>query len=299
MSAILTITANTMLDHLSRARVEPGAVTRIERFEAAAGGKGLNVGRVLARHGHRVVASGFAGGTSGALLTDLVARDGMEPAFVATAARTRIGFLCIDDARGGNTSVLEGGFAVDAAEIGALVTHTRRLLAGMDLCIVGGSVPDPTCNDLFRLILDACHQARVPCWIDAYGPAMDAALAAAHPPGLAKPNRQEYGEDGRHWLGCPELHLTDGAASIHVRHPEGRFRVTPPTVRQVNPVGSGDCYLAALAHARLSGQTLEQQLRYAAAAGAANAMRADVARIGPADIAALVDGVVVAPAPDA
>jgi fructose-1-phosphate kinase PfkB-like protein len=37
----------------------------------------------------------------------------------------------------------------------------------------------------------------------------------------------------------------------------------------------------------------EQQLRYAAAAGAANAARADVARISPAEIQALVDGVEV------
>lgn len=295
MSTILTVTANTLLDHLTTGAVVPRRVTRVDRFAAAAGGKGLNMGRVLARHGHRVVATGFAGGPTGAMLVDLVAADGMEPAFVTTAARTRLGFLCVEP-DGGNTSVLEGGFAVTAAELGALVAQVRRLLAGCDLCLVGGSVPDATCTPLFRLILAACEQARVPCWIDAYGPAMDEALASPHPPALVKPNREEYGEDSHRWLPAHELHLTDGGGEIRVRHPDGRFRVTPPPVPEANPIGSGDCYLAALAHARLSGHPLEQQLRYAAAAGAANAARADVAAIGPRDIEALVDAVRIAPA---
>jgi fructose-1-phosphate kinase PfkB-like protein len=71
----------------------------------------------------------------------------------------------------------------------------------------------------------------------------------------------------------------------------GRYRVTPPAVPEVNPVGSGDCYLAALAHARLSGFTYTDQLRYAAAAGAANARQLAVATLGPADIEPLMAGV--------
>ena len=103
----------------------------------------------------------------------------------------------------------------------------------------------------------------------------------------------------RRWLPARELHLSDGANEIKVRHPEGRFRVIPPTVEARNPVGSGDCYLAALAHARLTGMPLEEQLRYAAAAGAANAARIDIARISPADIRALVDDVQILPAANA
>ena len=41
-----------------------------------------------------------------------------------------------------------------------------------------------------------------------------------------------------------------------------RFRVTPPRIVELNPIGSGDCYVAALAHARLRGLSLREQLRY-------------------------------------
>jgi fructose-1-phosphate kinase PfkB-like protein len=290
MPTILTLTANPLLDHLASTVIAPGVVNRVERFAAVAGGKGLNMGRVLARHGHRVLACTFAGGASGEELGALIAADGMEPVLVPTAARTRIGFLAVDPERGGTTAVLENGFAVSAAELGALLQRIRSLLPGLDLVLVGGSVPHPSAHGLFRQVLDLCAGAQLPCWVDAYGEAMDEALGGAHPPTLVKPNRQEYGR-GRKWLPSQELHLTDGGGEIKVRHPSGRWRVLPPRVKELNPVGSGDCYLAALAHARLSGSDLAGQLRYAAAAGAANAARADVARISPADILALCDQV--------
>ena len=297
MANVLVLTANALLDHLALAPFAAGTINRVGRFQPIAGGKGLNVGRVLARHGHRVTACGFAGGDSGRQLAELVVADGLEPAFTATAARTRIGF-CVADERGGASAALEGGFAVEPAEVAALAREVAGRLHGCDLVIACGSVPDDaTCTSLYRLVLAACAEAGVTCWVDAYGPAMREALTGGHPPALAKPNRDEYDRD-RAWLACPELHLTDGGRELRVRHPEGRFRVVPPPVIESNPIGSGDCYLAGLAHARLAGFTLADQLRYAAAAGAANAARADVARIGPTDITALTDRVVVVPAGD-
>jgi fructose-1-phosphate kinase PfkB-like protein len=284
-----------LIDYLTTGRITANAANRIGHFSPVAGGKGLNMARVLARHGHRVVATGFAGGATGQLLASLAAADGLEPAFVETAASTRLGFMAIDTERGGITSVLEHGVSVTTAEVGAMMQQLRALLSGVDLVLVGGSVPHENCQGLYRQVLDLCALLNVTCWVDAYGAVMDEALSGAHPPALAKPNKQEYGK-GRQWLPCRELHLSDGANLIKVRHPDGRFRVRPPTIKASNPIGSGDCYVAALAHARLSGMPLTDQLRYAAAAGAANAARVDIARISPADIRALVNEVDVAPA---
>jgi tagatose 6-phosphate kinase len=287
MATFLTITANTLLDHLVTSPLVAGEVNRVPSFTLQAGGKGVNVARVLRAHGHRVLVTGFSGGASGAVLRDLVAADGMEPHFVPTAARTRTGFLCMHPG-GGKTSLLENGFQVSAQEQLQLVAQCERLLAGTQLVVIGGSVPDPSCVALYRLILEACARAQVPCWVDAYGAVMDEALGSRHPPALVKPNLAEYGTNHRRWLPASELHLTDGGNEIRVRHPEGRFRVQPPRVLERNPVGSGDCYLAALAHGRSCGWDLYTQLRYAAAAGAANAASGQVARITPEEISALV-----------
>ncbi len=297
MATILTLTANPMIDYLTTGQIQANKVNRIGQFTALAGGKGLNMARVLSRHGHRVLATGFAGGAGGKLLADLVAADGLEPCFIETAARTRMGFIAVNEKDGQFTSVLENGSPVTAAELGTMMQQLRSLLTNVDLVLIGGSVPHENCVGLYRQVLDICALMNVTCWVDSYGAAMEEALAGAHPPALSKPNKEEYGE-GRQWLACRELHLTDGAHVVKVRHPDGRYRVVPPQIKSLNPVGSGDCYVAALAHARLSGMALEDQLRYAAAAGAANAARVDIARISPADIRALVDKVDVSPAKD-
>lgn len=295
MGKVLSITANPLLDHLAVAPFSPGRVTRVGRIETIAGGKGINVSRVLARHGHQVAALGFAGGEEGRTLARLVAADGIHPAFTATAARLRIGFQAVAPGMPAS-AMIEDGFPVGPDEAEALIAELRARLPA-DLVIVSGSVPDPAVSDLYRRICQLCAEAGIPCWVDAYGPAMRAALAGEHPPLLAKPNTEEYGDDPQPWLSARELHLTDGARTIIVRSPQGRFRVIPPGVAEANPIGSGDCYLAALAHARLTGADLPAQLAYAAAAGAANAARSDVARIGPEDIKPLVGLVTVAPAP--
>jgi tagatose 6-phosphate kinase len=291
---ILTVTANPLLDHVCSAAITPGDHHRVDRFSMVAGGKGLNVSRVLAAHGHAVQAVFFAGGRSGDSLTELVASDGVDPVPVATAAATRIGFLAVNAYGRPPTAVLEPGFAVSRREIGALLAQVRSRIAGADLVICAGSVSHADAEGLWRMVCDACAHAGVPCWVDSYGPAMDACLTGANPPVLAKPNRQEYGRGGRRWAAPAELHRTDGAGQVVVRTPTARIVATPPRIDAVNPVGSGDCYVAALAHARLAGWNLERQVAYAVAAGAANAARADVARIGPRDIAALSDQVQIA-----
>ncbi|HEY3449185.1 MAG TPA: PfkB family carbohydrate kinase, partial [Myxococcales bacterium] len=281
MASILTLTANTLIDCLATGQVRPSKVNRVDQFELVAGGKGLNAGRVLASFGHRVVAAGFAGGWSGELLKERVQANGMEPMLVPTEARTRIGFNVAGSE--GGIAFLENGFKVRPEEARALVEAIRGRLESVQLVLVSGSIPDESCVGLYATVLDACAQAKVPCWLDAYGPALQKALARPSPPSLVKCNRDEYG-DGRGFDVCPELHVTDGAKEVEVRTPGAHFEIVPPKLNERSAIGSGDCYFAALAHARLTGLPEAEQLRWAAAAGAANAAMGATARIGLADV---------------
>jgi fructose-1-phosphate kinase PfkB-like protein len=282
MATVLTLTANTLVDCLADGPVRPGKVNRVEQFEIVAGGKGLNAGRVLAKLGHKVLAAGFAGGWSGRILEGVVRKDGMEPLLVPTEARTRIGFNV--SGVEGAIAFLENGFRVMVHERDALVEAIQGRLSQVALVLISGSVPDESCVDLYARVVEACWREKVPCWIDGYGDAMQRALAVRPPPALVKANREEYG-DGRGFGSCPEVHVTDGPQVVDVRSPTGRFVVRPPDLEEKSAIGSGDCYFAALAHARLSGKPLEEQLRWAVAAGAANAALGATARIGEDDIA--------------
>lgn len=295
MARILTLTANPLLNLISPGRIEAGRVNRVAAQRAAAEGKGINVGKLLVAHGHEVVACGFAGGQAGAWFTALVAEAGLRTALTPTDANLRVGFM---DAPADThpTTILPGGFSVTAAESAACLATLATELADCELLIASGSVPDPDLREFYVAVLAAAAAAGVPAWLDSYGPAMQAALASPHPPAFCKPNRQEY-EAGGDWDRAAEWHLSDGPTRLVARSAAGAWQVEPPAIEQRNPIGSGDCYVAALAHATLAGWEPRRRLAYAAAAGAANAARDEVAAIGPADIEALVSAARVSEMP--
>jgi 1-phosphofructokinase family hexose kinase len=289
----LIINTNPLLNLVHTGAMTPGRINRVPSMAMHAEGKGVNVARVLARLGHDVVLTGFGGGHSGAWLRELVRADGIEDAFVDSAAPLRVGFMASCGEKEHPTTVLPNGFPVTAKECAVLAQRVAGLLERVQLVIISGSAPDPSANGLYAEILSLCWSAGLPCWLDAHGMALDQALTGAHPPDLAKPNREEYAQS-RHWQGVAELHITDGAGPVEVHILNaGGWRVTPPVIRQVNPVGSGDCYLAGLAHGWLSGWPVEERLRFACAAGAANALRQDVALIDPEAIVARLGEVIV------
>lgn len=288
---VLVVNANPLLNLVHHGAYLPGEVNRVPALAMMAEGKGVNVARVLARHGHRVALTGFAGGHSGAWLRDLVRAEGVADAFIETAAPLRVGFMASDPTAEHPTTVFPGGFPVTPAECGRLLERVDELIGAARLVIASGSVPDPAADALYADLLALCARRAVPCWLDAYGPAMSQALAGPVAPALSKPNREELAQSDL-WERVEELHITDGEGALRVTHPrEGRWRVLPPVIRQVNPVGSGDCYLAGLAHGWLAGFGWEARLRYAVGAGAANALRQDVAMIAPEEIGPLLDQV--------
>jgi 1-phosphofructokinase family hexose kinase len=288
---VLVINANPLLNLVHTGDYTPGTVNRVPALTMAAEGKGVNVARVLARHGHSVVLAGFAGGHSGAWLRDLVRAEGIRDAWVETAAPLRVGFMASGPDAGHPTTVFPNGFPVTAAECRALLDRIDALAGSVRLVIASGSVPDPAADDLYLDVLALCRRRSLPCWLDAHGAAMGRALTGPVAPLLCKPNRQEY-EAGFPWDRAEELHVTDGRAAVEVSSKsEGRWRVLPPAIRQVNPIGCGDCYLAGLARGWLRKLPFEERLRYAAAAGAANALRQDVAMIGPEEVGPLLEGV--------
>jgi tagatose 6-phosphate kinase len=67
------------------------------------------------------------------------------------------------------------------------------------------------------------------------------------------------------------------------------WRVTPPAVEAVSPIGSGDAFAAGLAAGWERGP--DEALRLACACGAANALTADSGHANAADVGRLSPGV--------
>ena len=83
--------------------------------QKTAGGKGLNVSRVLCQLGDDVIATGLLGGHMGAFLADRMDDDGIPHDFVSIEGESRICIAVIHD--GAQTEFLESGPTVSADEL--------------------------------------------------------------------------------------------------------------------------------------------------------------------------------------
>ena len=74
-----TVTLNPSIDFIVRIdKVEIGEVNRIESDDKFAGGKGINVSRILQRLGIDNTATGFISGFTGRFVTDSLEAEGIK-----------------------------------------------------------------------------------------------------------------------------------------------------------------------------------------------------------------------------
>ncbi|WP_154794185.1 1-phosphofructokinase family hexose kinase [Occultella kanbiaonis] len=258
---ILTVTANPALDVTYRtSALRPGESHRVAVVGRSAGGKGINVARVLHALGEDPVCLGFLGGSTGAVISDLLARAGVRQEFLPVEGLTRTTVTVVDDA--GATVLNEPGPEVSAADWRALADVALTLLSPGDVLVISGSTPPGTPPDAVpSLVRDAVEQD-VRVVVDTSGPTLLAAAeAGAH---VLKPNAEEL----RAATQIIDVHdaagalLDRGAGLVVVSLGEdgvfavggaGQARRTwtaaAPEVLTGNPTGAGDAAVAAIARA--------------------------------------------------
>src|SRR5699024_9918565 len=94
---IVTLTPNPAVDvTYTVPRLSPGEVHRVQQVVESAGGKGVNVARVLAQLGRRVSCTGFLGGTAGETLEDLLIPAPVEQSWILVSGQTRRTVTVVD-----------------------------------------------------------------------------------------------------------------------------------------------------------------------------------------------------------
>ena len=85
---IYTVTLNPSIDYIVRLdQVQVGSVNRMDSDDKFAGGKGINVSRVLKRLDVPNTATGFIGGFTGKFITDTLAEEEIETRFCPSSRR--------------------------------------------------------------------------------------------------------------------------------------------------------------------------------------------------------------------
>jgi 1-phosphofructokinase family hexose kinase len=284
---LLTVTPNAAVDKTFLVeRFEMNTVHRPLEYRAVAGGKGVNVARVAHALGDPVTATGFLGGHTGEFIADGLREMGIPARFVTTREESRTCIAVIDTTVHSQTEVNENGPHVSPEEVDALKRRFAELLdEGVTQVALCGSLPPRCPETLYAGLIRVAEARGVPCALDASGAALARGVTAR--PNLVKCNRLELQAvlpdlgEGLSGLvraassllvgGTQAVAVTMGGEGAVALDAEGAWFATPPPIRFVSAVGSGDAFLAAFLSARRRGEPLSRRLEWGTAAGAANA----------------------------
>jgi fructose-1-phosphate kinase PfkB-like protein len=253
---ILCVTLNPCLDKTLTVRPwRPGAMIRGLAVREVVGGKGNNVARALARLGRSGVRPvTFLGGMLGERCERLLRElDGFDPLITPTEAPTREILTVRTGDTAEQTSFFDPNPAIRPDEAAALLNRVEGALIaeGVEAVTLSGSSPSEATHELYSDIVGLALARKVPVFLDTYGPALEAIWGFW--PTAMQVNRKEAGLHLRterptdeavrgmlddwagHGVSCGIV--TDGAAPILARLGDQHYRIHPPEIEVVNPVG--------------------------------------------------------------
>jgi 1-phosphofructokinase family hexose kinase len=318
----LVICPNLAVDRmLAAAAVRPGGMSRCRELRTQAGGKGANVARATRALGGEAVLTGFVAGRVGRLIAELAREEGLKLGAVESAGEARASTVVLGD-DGSVTRLYEEGPHISADDERALVELVGgHAAAPGEWAVITGAAPPGVTPGFYARLLRAARAGGYRVLVDATGEQLAGALDGR--PDLVKVNLAEactaVGEPeaqcddeqaaGRDRLvaegvalaqrlcdaGAAGAVLTLGAAGAAGVLEGAAWQVATPAVHAVNPVGSGDCFAAALTLALQRGDDTAAALRLAAAAGGANATSPYNGDVDPALAHELAGGAAAGP----
>ncbi len=301
---ITTVTLNASVDkayHMDR-DIGGGEVMRVAECRNSAGGKGLNVARIVKLCGEDVLTTGLAGGFNGAYLESMLKEDGLRCAFQRIAGETR---SCINilDPKFGSTEFLEPGCDVTPQEEEIFLTETfPAALRSCAVVTLSGSVTKGMSADIYRRLVETAKALGKAVILDTSGETLTEGLKGL--PTMVKPNKEELeallGEtveteedclraaDKLRERGIDYVVVSLGKDGSMMVCPEGAYVARPPKIEAVNTVGCGDSMVAAFAVGMDRNSDSENLLRFASAVATANALSSETGSFRQEDLDSLL-----------
>ncbi len=281
---IATLTMNPSVDHYLRVhKLTKDDAIRIQGDQWFAGGKGVNVSRVVHELGGRSCAFGLTGGMTGRMLTHWLDRAGIRQRFTEITNETRINTTITDLSDRTQTHLRAPGPKVTGAELKRLCAQMHSLKEKPSFWVLAGSLPPGVPSDFYRRQIVRLKKAGVRCVLDSDDQALVRGVQAA--PFMIKPNEHEFkrltgkacGSDSQIVAaaralikkGITLVLVTLGARGAVAVTAQEAFRVKAPPVKPLSRVGAGDSTIAGCLLALEKGATIQKAVCYGVAAGTA------------------------------
>lgn len=300
---IVTITLNPAVDKtVEIPNFQAGAVNRVQAARYDAGGKGINVSKVIGSLGGQSKALGLLGGAAGKYIRDFLDERGIDNAFHFVAGETRTNLKIVDGSQKSITDINEPGPPVSDEDIAVLKYMMLAQLAPRDVVVISGSAPVNTDRAIYGQWIRAAKEVGALTILDADGELLKYGLEAG--PYLVKPNLHELERFFETEIGdvstaeklARTLLTRYGLHRVVVSLGEqGALFVDPGSsvlahglkVEVKSTVGAGDALVAALAYAVDRNCDFDKTIRLAVATSAANVMTSGTQAADYATIAAL------------
>ncbi|MCW2925030.1 MAG: 1-phosphofructokinase family hexose kinase [Thermoleophilia bacterium] len=299
---ITTVTLNTAMD---RSLVVPNfLVGRRHRASSGVtlpGGKGISIARALRRLGEPVIATGMAGGLTGANIIERLTDEGILNDFVRIAEPSRTSTAVIDPVTGVHTEINEYGPRVAEHEVDLLVEKLQYLARASTCLVLAGSLPREVPADIYQRVLRGLANRRLFTVVTQPDDAEALRLALTAEPSLTVIDQREaedfagneFGSDEDFVIAMGEMARTGGQSIVvlHAGGCVGRIKQGKTVtwhsaefdpVEAVSQLGFADCFVAGALHATFDDRPVAERYTFALATGLANnrALGAGVFELG-------------------
>jgi 1-phosphofructokinase len=280
---IYTLTLNPSLDyHVWLSSFTEGTINPVEKDWKDAGGKGINVSKVLKALGKESVVLGFIGGFTGSFIREQIEHLQIAHQLIEVQGDSRINIKL----KAGKESEISGKSPViGELALNQLFFQLERL-SEKDYLVLAGSVPDSLPTDIYQKIMERVQAKGTRIILDAKGKSLQESLKEE--PFLIKPNHHELGDlfgvsiqsaeealvYGQKALAMGAKHVIvsmAGKGAVFISEHESLIAEFPAK-KPVNSIGAGDSMVAGFLYAYTEFGQRETAFRYAVAAGSATAL---------------------------
>lgn len=284
---ILAVCLNPCLDRIVFVpQLKVNTLNRGQRRLVSAGGKGVNVAKVISALDEPVRIIGFFAGSAGRFIVDDLEKRCVrtQPIWIE-GQETRTTTNILDMATGKETEITEPGPEIGQEQLELFLKMYRETVRKASLVVLSGSIPESVPEDIYARLIQIAGEQGKKTILDTAGGLLANGIQGL--PYMIKPNIRELntltGADSQsldqikkqcdllHQKGIMNVCVSMGKDGALLSCKEGFFVHPAFSVDVINTIGSGDAMVAGLAVSMERGYPPFEMLRYASACAASNA----------------------------
>jgi 1-phosphofructokinase len=285
---VITVTLNPAVDKtITVDQFTYGETNRAKEVRMDAGGKGINVAKVLHQFEQPVIAEGLIAGYQGTWIENRLQAMGITCRFQRVEGETRTNTKIVDLHTKVTTEVNEKGFQVDPEKLVAMLATFETDWQDAPYLVLAGSMPPGTPVDYYKQLIQVANAAGAKVVLDADGEVFRQGLEGI--PYAIKPNVHEletyFGRtfktdeeilDAARQLiatGIEIVQVSLGKEGSLIVNKDEAYRARPFPITPLSTVGAGDSMVATMVYGFLNKMNLEQLARWCSAAGTITASK--------------------------